>query len=126
MPRGRKGFEFTKKEVLEGIERCNGTYASLGRILGIAYAPAAKRWVDRWVETKTKFQEKQQHLVDSAEDVLYANLRSENDLVRQRAAEFALRHMPGSAWREEKEAGTEDKLVDILAKMIDNTDPNKK
>ena len=65
------------------------------------------------------------HIIDKAEDVLYANLEDDNPKIRQRAAEFALKNMPASTWKDNPEESNEAKLIEILNRMVDNTDPNK-
>lgn len=119
-------YNFKMKDVMDAVENSNGTYSSVARRLKVRSVITARRYINKWKATREVFYKIQDNMVDTAEDVLMENLTSDNPHVRQRAAEVVLKNMPRSPWREGNEGGAQDKMLDILSKMVDNTNPVQK
>lgn len=115
-------YKLTKKQVIEAVRASEGTYVSVAKLLKMQSSMTAKKYVEMYPEAVEEFNKIQDLIVDKAETVVVNNLNHKNPYVSMRAAEFILKYLPRSRWKEAVSQTTNDKLIDLLNKMIDNAE----
>lgn len=115
-------YKIDKKKLKEAIEKSDGTYTFVQKYMKMASPVTAKKYVHMYPELLEIFHQIQDNLVDEAQYVLYTNLRCKNEIVRQRAAEFVLKNMPRSNWKDNKDEDAQVQLIKLLERMMDNAE----
>jgi F420-0:gamma-glutamyl ligase len=115
-------YKHTKAQLTEAIMKCNGTYVSLAKILGMGCSFTAQKRIAKDPELLKLMEEKQGEVLDIAEDVLMANLKSKNEMVKARTAEFILKTLPNSRYKEKPTEDIQAQLIKMLDRMMSNTD----
>ena len=97
---------------------------SLSRILKTRSQNTARKHLEKHPDLVELFNQKQNELLDFAEDVLLQNLTSNNDLVRARTCEFILKNLPNSKFvdADKQDENVQLQLVKLIDRMIENSD----
>lgn len=114
-------YKVTKKRLMEVVLQCNGTYVDVQRRLGMKSPVTAKKWVHKYKDVLELFWEVQRNTIDLAEDVIMCNLQSSNEYVSQKAAEFLLKNLPESRFRDSGE-DAQVEMVKLLDKLMTNAE----
>jgi len=114
-------YKFRKSEVKEAVETSNGTYTGVARQLRVRSSLTAKKFVSKYPDLLALFNAKQDSICDEAEDILQANLHSQNEFIQARTCEFILKNMPRSRYAEDKGEDLQSQLVALLDRCISNT-----
>lgn len=70
MRRGKRGNLYTREQVLEAIAGSYGNVLTVARRLGCTWA-TARKYIDRWKETREALAQERMVLLDAAECVIY-------------------------------------------------------
>ena len=115
-------YKVTKKQIMDAVLASDGTYTFVMKKLKMSSSVTAKKYVHKYPDVLEAFREVQDGLIDLAEHTLINNLKSDNEFIRARSCEFVLKNMPQSRFKEVEGEDLQDKLVDLLSKMIDSAE----
>lgn len=117
-------YHFTKNQIRKAMQECNGTYRDLAKKLKIKSGGyTSKKQLEKYPDLVEEFIEKQNDLVDTAENALLDILNNDtsSDVVKSGVAQFILKSIGKNKWGNTEE-DTESKLVDLITKLIDNAE----
>jgi len=114
--------KLTKKQIMDAVLTSDGTYTCVQKKLKMNSSITAKKYIHMYPDVLQAFNEVQDGLVDKAEHILFNNLNSDNEFIRQKAAEFALKNMPRSKWKGEQGEDAQLQLIKLLDRMIDSAE----
>jgi len=114
-------YSFTKKQVRDAVEECNGTYTDVARKLKCRSSLTSKKFVHKYPDLLEIFEKKREELCDIAEDsLMYCLTRCNTDNTRLAAARFVLERC-SERWKDNG-VSSEEKLIDLVDKLIDNAE----
>jgi len=121
--------KLTKAQIKLAVENSNGTYTSVAKRLKVKSSLTAKKYVEKYPDLLEEFNRIQDMMADEAESVIMDNLKSQNEFIRARTAEFLAKNLPRSRFKDVVGEDIQSQLVKLLGRMMDNTncdtDPDK-
>lgn len=119
-------YKYTKKQLIDAVEKSNGTYASVARLVKPKCSPITiKMHIEKHPDVQELFNKVRDGLLDEAENVLLESLRSWNPNVALNAATFIAKTIGKEKWGESGNKEIGDKLVDLIDKLISNAESDK-
>ena len=81
---------FTKARVLKAVRDCGGFMDMVRKQLGVKSWATARKWVNKWPETRAAFDDHRERLLDAAELTTQSLMKSPDDKVKFKASTYVL------------------------------------
>lgn len=122
-------LRFTKEQVLEAIDGCGGIVLPVSRRLGCAW-DSAKKFIDKWAETRQAFENERATFLDSCESVLVRNVQlalkaqAGGDIADSSDAKWVVSRLGKErGWAERQEiTGADGENIVVTLKWNDNAE----
>lgn len=111
-------YNFKKSEVKEAVDASNGTMVSVAKNLGVRSSNTANKILQKYPDIVKEFEEIQAGLCDRAMNTISDALSSKNEFARLKAAEFILKYMPQSPFKQTEGEDVQSQLIKLLDKMV--------